>query len=248
MTDTHLAPLADRPEPLWRQIADAILRDIVESALGEGMRLPPERELCERLGVSRVTLRKALAQLVDDGVLTARQGRGWFIASVARNKEWPNSLESFTETAVRMGLTPRSVVLTAATVTATLDDAEALGIAPGTRVHRVVRVRLLDTVPIATDEALVPEFVAPDFLDADWANESLYTVLESRGVQLHRADSTIEAHSASAEIADALGIAVDSPVLAMRQVVTDDAERPVLRSTIDYAGDRYRLRTTFARA
>ncbi|MCE4026224.1 GntR family transcriptional regulator [Microbacterium sp. Au-Mic1] len=240
--------VADRPQPLWRQAVDAIIRDITELGLAEGMRLPTERDLCLRFDISRVTLRRALQQLVDDGVLTAHQGRGWFIAPAVGPKDWPNSLESFTETAHRMGLTASSRVLGAEIGQATLDEAEALGVAPGTRVFRVVRVRMLDRVPIAIDRALLPVSVAPDLLDVDWALESLYGVLEQRDVTMHRADSIIEARSASDETAAALDIAPGSPVLAMQQVVTDRDDRPVLLSAIEYVGDRYRLRTTFTRA
>ena len=85
----------DYPEPLWIQAANLITAEIDSGVLKPGMRLPPERELCEQLGISRVTLRKALTKLVEDGLVSASHGRGWYVASTSTSKEWPNSLESF---------------------------------------------------------------------------------------------------------------------------------------------------------
>ena len=162
-------------------------------------------------------------------------------------KEWPNTLESFTETAHRMGLVPTSKVLRCASAAATLDEAEAFQIAPGTPLYRVDRVRMLDGVPIAVDESLVPADVAAGFDDVDFTTRSLYDTLTELGFELAQADTTIEARSADAALAEHLDIAPGTPVLEMRQIVRDRTGRPLLSSVIRYAGDRYRLRTSFLR-
>ena len=77
MTLAPAAPRADSADPLWVQAVDHIAREIAEGRLAAGSRLPPERELCAELSISRVTLRKALLKLVDDGVLRSSHGRGW---------------------------------------------------------------------------------------------------------------------------------------------------------------------------
>jgi DNA-binding GntR family transcriptional regulator len=212
------------------------------------MRLPPERELCAQLNISRVTLRKALGKLVEDGVLSPSHGRGWYVAQAPISKEWPSSLESFSETAARMGLTPSSTVLRAETKPASLDEAEELSIAPGTPLFHLHRVRRLNEVPIALDVTRLPLSVAPDVTDANFAVDSLYERLAVSGVEPLRADATIEAKAAEASVAKELHIDAGDPVLSMRQVVVDSHERPVFVSTIIYAGDRYRLRTSFARS
>jgi DNA-binding GntR family transcriptional regulator len=238
----------DYPDQLWVQAADAIREQIVEGSMRPGSRLTPERELCQKLGISRVTLRKALQALVEDGVLTPSHGRGWYIAGgpVGRN-EWPNSLESFSETAKRMGLIASSRVLRTETSAATLDEAESLGIAPGTPLFRLGRVRLLDEVAIAIDLSLVPAAFLPDPSRYDFRVHSLYEALAEAGHDLANAETTIEAREATSEIAAQLNVVVGTPTLVMHQLVSGRAERPVLASTIQYAGDRYRLRTYFAR-
>ncbi|MDH6182146.1 GntR family transcriptional regulator [Microbacteriaceae bacterium SG_E_30_P1] len=244
---------ADHPDPLWLQAADYIRGDIVDGTLVEGMRLPPERELCARLAISRVTLRKALLALVDDGVLTASHGRGWYVASAPgapsrANTDWSNSLESFSETARRMGLVASSRILRCEVAPATLDEAEELLIAPGTDLFHLSRVRMLGSVPIAIDDSRVPAELAPRLRDADFTHASLYEQLTAAGLDLHRADSSIEALSADGHLASHLAIDIGKPVLVMHQIVKNSDERPIFTSDIRYAGERYRLRTSFARS
>lgn len=238
---------SDNPEPLWLRAAETIRDQVSEGALRPGSRLPPERDLCRRLDISRVTLRRALLQLVDDGVLKPSHGRGWYVASDER-KDWPNSLESFSETAARMGLIATSVVLRADTAMATLDEAEALGVAPGALLFHLERVRMLDEVPIAIDRSIVPADIAPGLVDVDFRTESLYSALATAGLVLANAETTIEAREADAAIAEHLRVAAGKPILVMHQTVLNPADKPLFASTISYVGDRYRLRTSFARS
>lgn len=250
MSDTLNGVVAirpDYPESLWVQARNLIAAEISSGALEAGRRLPPERELCQQLNISRVTLRKALASLVEDGLLSSSHGRGWYVSSGVVDREWPNSLESFTETAARMGLTPSSRVLRNEVAPATYDEAEELGLAPGTPVFVLERVRLLNGVPIAIDQARVPAGLGDGFADADYATESLYDRLAAAGVDLVRAEATIEAREAGADVAESLGLAEGAPILVMHQLVVDGGGRRVLASDIRYSGERYRLRTVFTR-
>ena len=138
------------------------------------------------------------------------------------------------------------MVLRAEHARATLDEGEELGIAPGAPVYHLDRIRLLGGVPIAVDVTVVVGALAQ--LDAvDFATASLFDALGGVGLEPTRADSTIEARAADAATADRLGLDERDPVLVMRQVALDADERPLLASTITYAGDRYRLRTSSAR-
>jgi len=239
---------ADYPDPLWIQALNLINGEIASGSLKPGIRLPPERELCDRLQISRVTLRKALTRLVEDGVLNAAHGRGWYVSADRGQSEWPSRLESFTETARRMGLTATSIVLRSELVPASLDEAEELALAPGTPLFQLERVRLLGGVPVAIDLALVPAELVPDVQRVDFTRNSLFEQLSHAGVEMVRADSTIEAQEASADLAEKLDLEPGRPVLVMRHLVMDNEERLVLASTIRYRGDRYRLRTSFARS
>lgn len=250
MTDTREVTSAirpDYPEPLWIQAVNLINEEIAAGVLKPGTRLPPERELCQQLGISRVTLRKALTKLVGDGVLRPSHGRGWYVAQTGATKEWPNSLESFSETAKRMGLEASSMVLRAEERTANLDEAERLMIAPGTPIFKLERVRLLGGMPIALDTTEIALQLAPDLGGVDFTTASLYDELAKREIVPLRAEAIIESQEAESDLAELLDLDVGKPLLVMRQVALDQSERPLFASTIKYAGDRYRLRTSFAR-
>ncbi|CAN5244860.1 GntR family transcriptional regulator [soil metagenome] len=235
------------PDPLWVQAVDHLTREIAEGRLLAGTRLPPERELCADLNISRVTLRKALLKLVDEGVLQSSHGRGWFVAA-GQQKDWPNSLESFSETAERMGLVASSRILRAAIAPATIDEAEELSMAPGAPLFHLERVRMLSQVPIALDASRVSAALVPGFDAIDFTRASLYEALTGAGLDLQRAESTIEAKPADATVAAHLLVDPGTPMLVMHQVVVDAADRPIFSSDIRYAGDRYRLRTSFSRS
>ncbi|MEE4543898.1 GntR family transcriptional regulator [Streptomyces sp. V4-01] len=234
-------------DPLWSQTADIIAGRVERGELAAGARLPAERELCARLDISRVTLRKALAHLVNRGVLTSSHGRGWFVtaAPAAPEREWPNDLESFTATARRKRMRPGALVLGHEVVPASLDVAERLLVPAGTPLLRLERVRTLNDVRIAVDLSLVPVALAPGLEQADFATASLFEELRERGVQPDRSVVTIEARAADRALAAELEMAEGTPVLVLDQTVYGRDQRPALLSTLRYSGERYRLRTTF---
>ena len=238
---------ADSSDPLWKQAADLIMHQISTGKLAAGGRIPAERDLLAQLSISRVTLRRALQSLVEEGMLKASHGRGWYVATDVP-KEFPNTLESFSETAARLGLVPSSDILRIAEAPATLDEAEVLGIAPGSMVFHLDRIRRLDGVPVAVDSSFMPVSLKPDLTGVDFRSASLFQQLIASGLDLARAETTIEAHGASAELAQHLGIEVGKPILVMEQIVVDGEGRALLSSAIQYVGDRYRLRTSFSRS
>ncbi|MFJ2402399.1 GntR family transcriptional regulator [Streptomyces xanthochromogenes] len=246
-TPARPTPFPERgsgPAPLWAQTARLIQDEIERRGLTPGARLPAERELGERLDISRVTLRKALAHLVDQGLVTASHGRGWFVAAPVAPREWPNDLESFTATARRKHMRPSSLVLHQELRPATLDDADRLDVPAGAPLLRLERVRLLDDVRIAVDRTLLVAAFAPGLEEVDFTAASLFAELHDRGVELDRSETTIEARGAGPGLAEHLAITPGSPVLALDQTIYARDQRPVLLSTVEYSGDRYRLRTT----
>ncbi|MFJ2645666.1 GntR family transcriptional regulator [Streptomyces sp. NPDC087420] len=241
------APRRERSsDPLWSQASDAILEQIESQELTAGAKLPPERELCAQLDISRVTLRKALSHLVDQGILTASHGRGWFVAQPVAAREWPNDLESFTTTAHRKHMRPSSLVLRQTVEAASLDEADRLGVPAGTPLLHLERVRLLNDVRIAVDRTIIAAALVPALATADFGSASLFEALRAQGIELSRSMATIEARSADKELADRLEIEPGAPVLVLDQTIHAPDQRPLLASTVEYSGERYRLRTTLA--
>ena len=110
------------------------------------------------------------------------------------------------------------------------------------------RIRRLGDVSVALDSSNVPTSYAPELDLADFRTASLYEELARAGLDLARADTVIESRGADAAVVEQLGIAVGKPTLLMFQTVLDPRGRPIYASRIQYAGDRYRLRTFFARS
>ena len=178
--------------PLHLEVRDFIAQDIAAGLTSPGDRLPSERDLCERLNVSRLTLRKALKLLVDDGLVESAPGRGWFVAG-GPISEPANVLLSFSEMARARGPTPSARLLSTEVRSAALDEGEVLMIAPGSDLFEIRRLRRLDGAAIAIDHSRIPLAIAPGLPSIDFRRESLYSVLRNHGVEPTRAATVVEA-------------------------------------------------------
>jgi DNA-binding GntR family transcriptional regulator len=228
---------------VYRKIAD----EIAAGVLAPGERLPPERELCERLAISRATVRRALKELIADGLIEAQQGSGTFVASVERVGEMPNALQSFTDLGRMRGLDAAAKVLSSVVRPSSLDEADVFAIAPGAKVFELRRVRYLDSLPVAVGWNVVPLAVAPSLPETDFTSASLYAVLENHGAGPVRADYTVEACGADADTAASLECEVGGSVLRTRTIGRDESGRVVENSEVLYRADRYRFRATLRR-
>jgi GntR family transcriptional regulator len=230
---------------LWQRVCGELESEIAAGTPGPGERLASEAALCRRFGVSRVTLRMALAQLEQAGVVHPEAGRGWFVGPARADRPVsvePGVLQSFTEMAESRGLRAGSVVLHCLRRPAEWDEAEDLGIAPGAQLLSLRRLRQLDGIPVAVDHSIVPALLLPDVDAATFEDASLYTVLRRHGVRPFRADYEGEAIAADEEHAQRLGLPVGAPLLSARQICVDDQGRRIERGHITYRGDRYRFR------
>lgn len=229
--------------PLYRQVRDTIAEQIAAGQLAAGEQLLSERRLCDRFGISRVTARRALTALEEDGLIIASPGRGWFVVGGPLS-EPPNALLSFTALAKARGLAPTAIVLRRLVRPASMDEADLLAVAPGAELFEIARIRLLDGLPVAVDDSVVALHRCPALVDADFTTASLYDVLFTQGrVSPSRADCTLEATAAGALMAPLLDLDEAAPVLVSRQTAFDHRDVPVETSRIVYRGDRYRFRT-----
>jgi GntR family transcriptional regulator len=229
--------------PLHERVRHQLSADVAAGVYPRGTRLPSERDLCTRLNVSRVTLRRALLQLADDGLLAPSHGRGWYVA-VEPVGEPANVLMSFSAMARAQRLTPSSAVLSQQVRPADLDEAQQLGVAPGADILDLRRLRKLDDLPVALDRSRVPVAIAPGLATHDYSRGSLYAVLTDAGVAPQRADYSVEAIPAEAEQARLLDLEPGQPLLSTRQVTFAADGRVIELGGIIYRGDRYRFRAT----
>jgi GntR family transcriptional regulator len=231
---------------LWQRVSHELYDDIAGGDPPAGARLPSEAALCRRFGVSRVTLRVALADLQRRGVVNPQSGRGWFVGpgpSLERPvSEEVGVLQSFTEMARSRGLRAGASVLHCLRRPAEWEEAESLGIAPGAELLSLRRLRCLNGMPVAVDHSLVQAELVPDSGASDFEDASLYEVLRRHGVRPSRADYEVQAVAADADQAHLLGVEPGAPLLSARELCVDDTGRRVERGHITYRGDRYRFR------
>jgi GntR family transcriptional regulator len=219
----------------YREI-ERYLRSLVEGAR-PGASLPSEADLCERFSVSRMTVRQALQELTNDGLVERRRGQGTFVAHRPVHRR-PGVFLSFTEEMSRRGLRATSRLLSAGMDQPRRAETLDLGLAPDSQVVRVARVRLADGVPVALeDAALLPELRA--VLDEDLGDGSLHSALERRGVVATRATGTITARLARASEAELLDLAPQSALLVELRILFDQDGRVFERTETRYAADRY---------
>lgn len=238
-------PIGQATQPLYHRVYRALAKEIESGELQPGDRLPSERWLCDELGVSRATVRRAIEELVADGFVEAR-GRGSFVTGEALI-EPPNTLMSLSELGRSRGLEASARVLQRTTRPATIDEAEAFGIAPGAELLDLERLRMLDGVPISVDVNVVPLRALPDADALDFTTDSLYDALERAGRPLARADYELEARGADEREAELLGLAPGAPVLFATTVAIDEGGRVLDLGRTVYRADRYRFQATLMR-
>jgi GntR family transcriptional regulator len=229
--------------PLHRRVYAELAARIADGRLARGTQLPTERELCQEFGVSRVTLRKALAALAAAGAIEAFQGRGTFV-SAPRLAEPPNALMSFSRLADLGGLAATAAVLAKLTRLATIEEGERFRIAPGAPLFELERRRLLDGLPVAITRTVVPLAYAPQLPALDWSQASLYVELATAGCAPVRSDYSVEAQAADHRVAQILDLPLGAPVLVATSSSYALDDRLIEQSRLVYRGDRYRFRAT----
>ena len=192
---------ADNPAPLYVQLQQLIRDAINGSVLSQDDAIPAERDLATEYKVSRITVRKALTGLVDEGLLTRRRGAGTFVS--ARVEKNFSKLSSFSEDMASRGRTPSNSWISRTAGTVTPEEALSLGLSPGTPVYRFQRIRYADAVPMALEYSTIAGYCLPS---AAAVEESLYAALEAAGNRPVRALQRLRALAFPADQARALGV------------------------------------------
>jgi GntR family transcriptional regulator len=235
------------PVPRYHQLKEILREKIRTDEWKPGDLIPSERELSETYGISRMTARQAITDLVNEGVFYREQGRGTF---VSRNKITQQLLHltGFTEDIQARGQTPSTRVLSAEMWPVDETIAERLRVKPGDHILRLERLRLADHEPLAIERTHLSFKGCERLLEEDLEHQSLYRLLESTyGVPLMEAEQEIEAGLASEDSARLLDIAIGSSVLYIRRTTYTDRNQPIEYATSVYCGTKYTFYTHLKR-
>jgi len=231
----HLQPLDEASTlPLYQQLQRKLRLAIENRVLGADDALPPERDLAEELNVSRITVRKAIDGLVEEGLLIRKQGSGTFVTNrVEKNFA---KLTSFSEDMRARGRKPRSVWLDRAAGAVTPGESLTLRSSPGTPVYRFSRIRYADDAPMALEYATVLAGCLPS---VESVETSLYEALERTGNRPVRALQRLRAVLLTAEQAQLLKAQEKDAGLLVERVGFLKDGRAVEFSQSFYRGDIY---------
>ncbi len=184
---------ANSPVPLYRQLYYQLREAIEEGELEVGNQLPSERQLAAECGISRLTARRAVTMLRQEGYVRAYQGRGSFVAHSASRVCDHTTLRGFTEVMLRQGMTPSSKLMSSGVVPVSSEVARHLEVSEYDKVIRVRRLRLANDLPMALHTAYLRYPLCEPILEADLEKRSLYRVLqEDLGIRLAFANQTVQ--------------------------------------------------------
>lgn len=214
------------------------LEELIEE-LRIGDALPPERVLAADFGISRMTLRRALEDLVAQGLVVRRHGAGTFVGEPKIAQ--PLTATSFSEDMRSRGFTPGSRTIELDETWAGPRLGHRLQVSPGSRVLRVRRLRLADGEPMAIESLHVPLDLVPGLAADDLEDKSFYALLARHGIHLARATQTIEPTVTDEVESQLLGRPLHSPSFLFERTSWDDRDRAVEFVRSIYRGDRYKF-------
>jgi len=226
--------------PLYSQLKDVLLQLVQVDQLQEGNLIPSEREIGERFQVSRITVRRAIDELVREGYLTTQQGKGTFVARPKLQRPM-TQMKSFSTATVDEGHLPGSKLLSLRHEQAVEHIASILKTEKNAWIWIVERLRLVDDEPIGISMAylnLPPDLsLTPTELTQE---VSLWSILEKKGITLLRSEETLQAIAAGEDQAKLLQVNQGFPLLLVEGVVYTGQNIPIEYHQIFNRGDRYK--------
>ncbi|MGH3322713.1 MAG: GntR family transcriptional regulator [Streptosporangiaceae bacterium] len=230
------------PVPLYHQVKTDLRARIQRGDWRPGDQIASEAELCERYGASRITIRRALGDLVSEGVLVRVSGRGTFVREPTLTAG-SRGLTSFTEEMAGLGLRAGARVVGVELREASGEVAEQLGLDEDERVVVVTRIRTGDGKPIGVQAAHLPARLFPGLEGADLRDVSLYEYLERRyGFVPAEAEETFEVGPIRKHDAALLDVREGACAFFVRRRTFDASGRPAEFVITAMRGDRYRVR------
>jgi len=232
--------------PIYIQIAEGLIEQIESGLLSPGERLPAERELSGKLGVNRLTLRRALSVLESQGLIKRVHGIGTFVAESKIDRPM-DVVFRFTRGMQKRGFTPDAKVISCEVTIVEASLARDLALPLSSQAYHILRLRSINHEPVLLEAYTIPVNRFPGLDRFDLETRSIYEVMEVEyGITIARARQSFEPVVASKFEADLLNIEVGAPLMLERRLSFDHDEKPVEYGKDRYRGDRFRFVTEAA--
>lgn len=225
--------------PLYHQLMQRLAEDIERGTYPVGSKIPPEHELESLYNVSRVTVRRALAELTSEGLLERKQGKGTFV-STPRISQDLKSIHSFHDACKQNGFQSGTRVIHVIETESDEADQEELNVQKGSKILETLRVRLADGVPVVLEKNHFS--LAYSYLENENLAGSLYIILRDYGIEPKQASHDISMTFATEAQAKLLEIETGTPLMRLHEVVYDQKGRPLHNSLQLIRGDRFVFR------
>lgn len=236
------------PVPFYYQLRRLLEGAVADGALAVGGQIPTEAALCERFDVSRTVVRQALSDLERTGLVTRIKGKGTFVAPPKVSEFVAQTLTSLHEDLTARGERLETKVLRLEVEPVTPHVARMLDLDESDQIVLLERLRFLRGEPLVVTTAYMPLSLCAPLLELDMSDRSLFETYEQHlGLKLHRGTRAIEARTASAEIAQHLGVAEGAPVLVFSGITYLEDDRPIEYFVGIHRGDRSRFETELFR-
>jgi GntR family transcriptional regulator len=227
--------------PLHAQLKEAIISAIAEGKYKADEQLPSQRELCEIYQMSHMTIRRAINELVNEGVIYSVPGKGLFVAKPSKTMDF-STLHGLNEQISRFGMSASTRVLEARLIHASTVLAQTLQVPVGTTLVYLHRLRFADGAPLAITTAYLPHHLCPNLLETEDATEALlHTLRTVYGLHLAGSRTTVSAELADSTTAELLELASPTAVLIREQITFLDTGEPIEFSRTLSRGDIYHV-------
>ncbi len=235
------------PIPLYYQLKDIICELIENEELKPNDPIPPERELCEYHGISRMTVNKAITNLVNEGLLYREQGKGTFVAKPKEGYQLSRLL-SFTEDMKAKGLKVDTRIISFHKKSSTRKIQKALGLSEKEDVYEIKRLRLVEGEPYALETAYLPVKLCEGLTMEKLDNKSLYDVLRNEyGLSMDYAHQTMEAVILDEYESSILQVSEKSIALMLSRKTYLEDDKPMEFTKAVYRGDKYKFEVVLRR-
>lgn len=236
--------MLDEKLPKYYLVKKAIVENIDNEVYASKAPIPSERELMETYQVSRITVRKAIDELVTEGYLYKVQGKGTYVKTDEGSSNL-FSITSCTDDVLRLGMKPSKEVVVFELVNPNVKRSKALEITTDDKIYMIGRILYADTEPLNYTVTFLPEKIFPGLLKYDLKKESLYKIMtEVYGVKITKARRTIEAIGAQDEIAEYLDIKEGTPIILFRCIthgIVNGREIPIETFKCYYRTDKFKF-------